>query len=348
MRPRLASLTAVTPYLREMAASGIYALGGPLARQLEARHAERLGVDARHVVAVSSATAGLTGAVVVSGRERWTVPAFAFAAAGHAIRNGGGTLHLRDVHGASWRLPAVGGDAGLLPVLPFGVGLPSDWRGCDEIVIDAAASLGASEWDLRGLPRSWTVVFSLGATKVMPCGEGGLVVCGDADRAAEVRRWGHFRMDATRSADGPGANALMPEMSAAYALAALDEWEMEREEWRAARSLAEAATHGLGLSGPPEEGADAHPYWVVRLPSASHMHAVELSLARAGIASRRWWGPAMNHMPAFADAATGPCPIAEALAETVLGLPLWRGIGAEEVDAVAAAVQAGLADASSG
>jgi dTDP-4-amino-4,6-dideoxygalactose transaminase len=340
-------LEAVTPYLEQMETSGVYALSGPLARQLEARHADRLGVDARRVVAVSSATAGLTGAVVVSGREHWTVPAFAFAAAGHAVRNAGGVLHLRDVDDATWRLPAVVADAGLLPVLPFGVGLPPDWRGCDEVVIDAAASLGASVWNLCDLPSAWTVVFSLSATKVMPCGEGGLVVCADADRAAEVRRWGHFRMDASRSADGPGANALMPEMSAAYALAALDGWETEREEWRAARSLAQAATRRLGLSGPPQEGADAHPYWIVRLPSAAHMVAVERSLARAGIASRRWWGPAMNLMPAFAGAATGPCPVAEALAETVLGLPLWRGITAAEVDAVADAVEAGLAHAPS-
>jgi len=343
MRPQLAPLSSVVGYLQQMRASGRYALSGPLARQLEARHADLLGVDAEQVVAVSSATAGLTGAVVVSERRRWTAPAFAFVAVGHAIVNAGATMQLSDVDESSWRLPAAAGESGLLPVLPFGSGLPADWSGCEDVVIDAAASLGARHWDLGQLPATWTVVFSLGATKVMPCGEGGLVVCGDRERAAEVRRWAHFRMDATRSADGPGANALMPETSAAYALAALDGWQAERDEWRAAQALAAVATRRLGLSGPPGEGADAHPYWIVRLPTAACMREVEAALAQAHIASRRWWGAAMHRMPAFMDAATGPCPVAEDLAETVLGLPLWRGITATEVNAVAEAVERGLA-----
>lgn len=341
MRPRLAPLAMVIPYLQRMEASGVFALGGPLARQLESRHAERLGVDADQVVAVNSATAGLTGTVAISGRRDWTAPAFAFSAAGHAIRNAGCRLALRDVDATSWRLPARAGKSALLAVLPFGSGLhPQDWAGCNDVVVDAAASLGASPWNLDTMPDTWSVVFSLNATKVMPCGEGGLVVCGDATRAEEIRRWAHFRLDADRSAYGSGENALMPETSAAYALAALDAWEFERQEWRSARQLANAATHRLGLSGPPDEGADGHPYWIVRLDTADQMLAVQTALVTAGIASRRWWGPAMNRMPAFADAAS--YPVAEELADTVLGLPMWRGITAEEIDLVAATVQAGL------
>lgn len=345
MKPRLAPLESVLPYLRRMEASGRFANGGPLARELESRLARRLGVDPAQVVAVVSATAGLTGALSVSPQRVWAVPAFTFAATAHAVVASGGEMEIHDVDPLNWQL--VTGDLcrGLVPVLPFGCGLDlGAWPADAEVVVDAAASLGAAQRDLGSLPASWTVVFSLHATKVMPCGEGGLAVFGDPARAAELRSWAHFRLDEGRSAIGPGANALMPETSAAFGLAALDGWDQELSEWRAARAMSEEVMRELDLAGPPDAGADAHPYWLIRLPTVDARVRAESALAAQGIASRRWWGPGLHRMPAFDGRVQPDCPVTDDLAQTTLGLPFWRGMTALEVGRVRAALASALID----
>lgn len=327
MRPRLADLEAVLPYLRRMESAGKYANGGPLARELEERHAVRLGVDPAQVVAVSSGTAGLTGAMSVSPARCWAVPAFTFAATGHAVTASGGSLDIRDVDGDTWLISAPGDLPGIVIVLPFGAGLSTaPWPDEAEVVVDAAASLGAAALDLSGLPAAWSVVFSLHATKIMPCGEGGLVVCGDPQRAEEIRRWAHFRLDEDRSATGPGANALLPEPSAAFGLAAMDGWDQEQADWRAARAHCDRVMAQLGLDGSPSAGADAHPYWVVRFPSPGSCKRAESTLLAAGVAARHWWGPGLHRMPAFRPPRPVACPVTDTLAATTLGLPFWRGL----------------------
>ena len=348
MRPRLADLETVLPYLRRMESVGHFANGGPLARELEERHARRLGVDPAQVVAVASATAGLTGAMAVSPARLWTVPAFTFAATAHAVMASGGEMEIRDVDPLTWQLSSPPSRHGLVPVLPFGCGLDlGRWPVDNEVVVDAAASLGAATLDLERLPLSWTVVFSLHATKVMPCGEGSLVVCGDPARAEEIRRWAHFRLDDSRAATGPGANALLPEPSAAFGLAALDAWDRELGDWRAARALSDRTTQALGLVGPPARHSDAHPYWVVRFPSAPACHRAERALEADGIASRRGWGPGLHRMPAFQPWAGTACPVTDDLAATTLGLPFWRGLSAAEADQIGSAIASVLEDAGS-
>lgn len=348
MKPRLAPLEDVLPYLRRMEASGRFANGGPLARELESRHARRLGVDAAQVVAVASATAGLTGALSVSPQRVWAVPAFTFAATAHAVVASGGEMEIHDVDPLTWQLHAGDLSRGLVPVLPFGCGLDvGAWPADAEVVVDAAASLGAARRDLASLPASWTVVFSLHATKVMACGEGGLVVCGDPARAEEVRSWAHFRLGEDRSAIGPGANALLPETSASFGLAALDGWDQELIEWRAARAMSEGVMRELGVGIPPAGGADAHPYWVIRLPTVDARARAEEALAADGIASRRWWGPGLHRMSAFDRCDQEECPVTDALARTTLGLPFWRGMTAREVGRIGAALALALKDARS-
>ena len=325
MHARLPRPEEVAPYLARMETSGIYSNRGPLVRELEHRHAERLGVDADRVVALASGTSALTAAVVTSTATRWRVPAYTFPAGAHAVINAGRALTLCDVDAQTWQLPAaqVRSGEGLMPVLPFGA--PVDiaaWPAHEEVVIDAAASLGIAGEGMAGLPSDWCVVFSLSATKLLACGEGGLVVCGSPSRADAIRAWSHFSLDSQRRSTGPGTNAAMPEVSAAYGLASLDRWDADRELWERARQLAVA--HSQARSGLPHQ-AGLHPYWIVNFGEGTLARHAERSLASQGIATRRWWGPGLHRMPAFADPC-GSFPVTERLAESTLGLPFWRDI----------------------
>lgn len=340
MRPTLPSLQEVSPYLERIDASGMYTNRGPLVQELERRHAARLDIDPDCVVALASGTAALTGAIATSRVTHWRVPAFTFPASAHAVVNAGGDIALCDVDPSTWQLdPQMApSNDGLLPVLPFGAAVDiTRWRAHESVVIDAAASLGVGETTLADLPRSWCVVFSLGATKMLACGEGGLVVCGDASRAQEIRAWSHFSFDAQRRSTGPGTNAAMPEVSAAYGLASLDRWDEDRAKWERARQL--AGRHSQSWPGlPHDEGL--HPYWIVDFGDASTASRAEHAFASQGIATRRWWGPGLHRTPAFAD-SSGGFPVAERLADSILGLPFWRDITAAqaaEIEGVLAGV----------
>ena len=329
MHPRLPLPQDVVAYLARMEASGVYSNQGPLVRELERRHAERLGVDAECVVALASGTAALTSAVATSVATHWRVPAFTFPASAHAVVNAGRVLMLCDVDPQTWQIRAaqLRSGEGLLPVLPFGA--PVDmaaWPADAPVVIDAAASLGAVGEGIAGLPPDWCVAFSLGATKMLACGEGGLVVCGNRSRAGEIRSWSHFALDSDRRSTGPGTNAAMPEVSAAYGLASLDRWDADRRLWERARQR--AVQHSHHWPGLPH-GEGMHPYWIVDFGNGDTARLAEQSLAARGIASRRWWGPGLHRMPAFAD-HQGGFPVTEHLADSTLGLPFWRDITAEQ------------------
>jgi dTDP-4-amino-4,6-dideoxygalactose transaminase len=350
MRPRLPRADAVAPYLERMDEARMYANFGPLVQELERRYAERFRLPPEQVVSCSSATMGIQGAVEGLGAARVHCPAWTFPATPLAILNSGAGLAFRDVRAQDWQVDAEGperdGDA-IVPVLPFGAEIDlARWSGWERCVIDAAASGGAADRDLSRLPESWAVVVSLHATKVLGIGEGGIVAFGSAEAADRFRRFTSFGFDAHRASVIHGSNAKMPEASAAYGLAALDLWEQEAEEWDAARALVRAAEHRLGLSTPCSAYPGVNPYWIVRLPDAATRDRAQAALLEAGVESRQWWQGRCDLMPAFAAASVADPDLAQAtaLAETVVGLPFFRGMTALDVDRVCAALAPVLAE----
>ena len=210
------------------------------------------------------------------------------------------------------------------------------------MVLDAASSLGSSRGRLTHLPPKWTVVFSLHATKVLPAGEGGLVIFGDAERAADFRQWANFGFRGSGESLLRGQNAKMPEVSAAYALASLDSWPREEQEWIDAQTLATAVLSAVSSVRPRPGPVTPNSYWIARFESPALCQAASRSLAESGISSRRWWG-ALHAMPAFADCEHGDVSTAELVAQESLGLPMFRGLSSWDADRVREALErAGL------
>lgn len=343
MRPRLPREGAVRPYLERMDASGTYSNRGPLVRELEARYADYLGVSASCVVATANATSGLSGATATAGRRRWLVPDFAFPSPALAVLASGSRLSLHDVCADDWQLevPRDSTDAGtgLLPVVPFGAPVTlGRWPEAMDVVVDAAGSLGCAEGSLHALPPTWAVVYSLHATKVLPSGEGGIAVLGDPSWAEGLRAWINFGFRDSRSSVLKGVNAKMPETSAAYALASLDMWPEEREEWIAAQECVSAALSDVAGVTERPGGTTASPFFVVRFDTPSACTDAERRLADSGIESRRWWG-SLHTMPAFAECERGDIRHATMLAACTLGLPMFRGLGNREADRVRSALE---------
>ena len=340
MRPVLATAREIAPYLESIDAGGIYSNFGPLVKQLEMRYGTLLGVPMEHVVMCANATLGLGGAVKTLGKRTWIVPAWTFPATALAPLNVGCGVTFADVSLDTWMLedssrPTRGEDGGRIVVIPFG----SDFRLGDfdldeqHVVVDAAASLGNLP-RLTDLPESWAVVFSLHATKILGCGEGGLVVFGSISAAERFRSWSNFGFSGSRVPKSLGTNAKMPEVSAAFALAALDMWTDTARSWR--RILSRAASIGTerGLGRVPGSEGSISPYWIAAFDSEQTRDRIEGFLNSKRIGTRRWWPEPLTRSTTFLSCSRPSVPNSEFLSRTTLGLPMHLALTQGKFDRI--------------
>src|SRR4051812_35388321 len=165
-------------------------------------------------ISASSATAGLSAALLACGREGPVLlPAFTFPASLGAVRAAGREALVMDVSPETWaidaadlarvlRLERVGA---VMLVSPFG--LRQDFSEqiavCRHyeaaVVIDSAAGLGAERTERPAQPDVWEV-YSMHATKPFGVGEGG-VVFAHPQTAEAVRAGLNFSLQAPRRND---------------------------------------------------------------------------------------------------------------------------------------------------
>jgi dTDP-4-amino-4,6-dideoxygalactose transaminase len=333
MRPLLPKASEVTQLLERMDSRRYYSNQGELVRELESSWAEKLGLDSELLVACSSATVGLAGAISISDPSEWLVPAFTFAATAHAVAQAGKRIVLADVDVATWRISSHGVNSasttGVVHVIPFGEPFNTEAIGDNEnVVIDAAASLG-SEPQLSDLPATWSVIFSLHATKVAPAGEGGLVAFGSPEKAKLFRSWINFGFAGDRVSNLLGTNGKMSEINAAYGLASFYGWEKEKAQWLERQ---DSLRNGISKFGKTRlfGTTSPHPYLIAFFDNADDLLSTEAAGRSNSIATIKWWKASLDEMPAFDGVATtGNLEVSKFLAATTLGLPMSRDLSAE-------------------
>jgi len=336
MRPQLPDAEAILPYLRQIDAARRYSNDGPLVRRLGSRIAAHFKVAEDEVALVANGTVGLTLGLRATGAVaggRCLVPAWSFSATAHAILGAGLVPYFLDVEPSSWSLTpqiarqaladGVGDVAAVMPVMPFGRPLDlaawdafSDETGIP-VVVDAAAGFDSL------VPAYGPTVLSLHATKVFGIGEGGVVICRDANYVGNFRRLANFGFTADRQSAVPATNAKMSEYAGAVGLARFDTWPIVRDASRAlAKRYIDAAANHAGVQFMPGFGAWATSTCVAMLGERG-ADSVAQSLELGGIESRRWWGDGCHRQPAFADCQSGPLPVTDMLSAVALGLPFY-------------------------
>lgn len=356
-KPRLPRLEALAPYIERIDAGRWYSNFGPLIQEFEARIADRFGLPPDGVSTVSNATAGLELALKAVGAPAGSlclVPSWTFSASAHAILEAGLIPCFMDVNAAGVITPGLAREAlrqapgpvgAIMPVAVWGQPIdPRPWAALfDEtgipVVMDAAPGFDGAQ--AAGLLS----VVSLHATKILGIGEGGFVMSTDADLVAAVRLRANFGFRGSREAQAPGTNGKLSEYAAAIGLAALNEWPTRRAAFQdVARQYRKNLAHRPELWLPPGWGeAWCSTTCVVRLPDPSFLMPVLESLHGAGVETRAWWGRGMHAQRAFADCPRLPLPTTERLAETILGLPCYIDMTANEIDTVCAALDQPLA-----
>jgi dTDP-4-amino-4,6-dideoxygalactose transaminase len=339
---------------------------GPMVARFEDAFARVAGTA--HAVAVNSGTTALVAALQVldlqPGDEVVTSP-FTFVATLNAILEAGATVRFADVSREDFALDpdAVAAVLGprtkvLLPVHLYGqtadMGklLPLAEEHGLHIVEDAAQAVGSS---FQGKPAGSYGLgcFSLYATKNITTGEGGVITCDDDELADRLRVLRNQGMRTRYTYELPGHNYRMSDLHAAIGIpqvAKLDELVAARR--RNARQLTTGLTGTLGLAVPqvlPGRAHVWHQYTVLIGPHAMlSRDELAAELGERGVGTGIYYPKLVfDHEcfrghPQIPEVSPADFPVASALAEQALSLPVHPALSESEVDTIVREVREAL------
>lgn len=203
------------------------------------------------------------------------------------------------------------------------------------LVEDGAQAWGA-EWRKRPVfTDADLATVSFYPAKVLGgCGDAGVVLCGDGDLAERLRRLGNHGRTAHDVHAAVGWNSRLDGLNAAWLDLSLDflEGRLASRRWAAASYRDALGARGWRVAGPPEGWAE-NGYLNVVLVDPEARPAVEERLRAGGIGFGNVYPLAIHAQPGAAGWLAGSVGGGEAerLGRSVLNLPLFAGIRADEV-----------------
>lgn len=314
-------------------------IGGPVLSGFEAALAGAHRV--RHAVGVASGTDALMlalQAVGVRAGDEVVVPAVSFYATAGAVRALGAVPVVVDVLPDRPLLdPAAAAAAvgprtrAVVPVHLYGdLAPPPDVP--VPVVEDGAQAVGRT-------PAGALMALSFYPTKVLgAAGDGGAVLCRDAELAARVRALGfhgHGPDGAFHAVAGaPPRNCRLDAVQAAWLHAMLAD--LPRRVARR-RQIARRYDDALDLPAVPRDPDSPVSVYAVRHPRRD---ALAAALAAAGVETRVYYPRPLGAEPALADLPRRPTPHADRFCAETLALPCHAALTDDAVERVIQAVRA--------
>ncbi len=346
-RPDLPPLVEFTDAMANIWNTQMLSNFGPVSRQLESMAEDYLGVA--HVRATASGDIGMM-AVIAALDLAPGAPCFLSTYTFNSTINTAIWNRLRpvfvDIDVDTYNMSpaalarAVGSETEPGLILATHVfGAPCDVEALTDIagdrhrlVFDAAHGLGSMHGGVPVGNFGDAEMFSLSGTKPVTSGEGGLISTRHdwlVDRLERLRGYG-FRGD--YRSDLVGLNGKMSEIHAALGVlnfGRIDEILARRDQHVAQyRSrLGDSVGWQRVLNG----DRSTHKDLVINV--GSHRAAVEESLTRASIQTKRYFVP-LHFMPAYSKYITGPLTAAEQAFDESLCIPLFSDLTTDQIDRV--------------
>jgi dTDP-4-amino-4,6-dideoxygalactose transaminase len=342
---------------------------GPEVLELEGRLASFCG--AGHAITCASGTDALLIALMAKGVGRGDAvlcPGFTYPATPETIALLGATPVFIDVDAGTFNVDprAIEAGVGLAKakgLRPVGIiavdlyGLPADYGAIASlardnglwVLADAAQSFGATRQGRRVGTLGDVTATSFFPAKPLGCyGDGGAIFTDD-DALAEVMRSIHSHGKGIGKYDivRIGVNGRLDTIQAAILMEKLAIFAEEIEvRDRIAGRYTEALRDKLGTPRIPGGTSSVWAQYTVTLDAAKR-DAVAAELATAGIPAHVYYPRPLHRQKAYAHfpVAGGSLPVSEALAATVLSLPMHAYLKAADQDRIIDALLAALARA---
>ena len=340
--------------IAEIVAAGAFTNGPHVARFEEAFAGY---VGAAECVGVASGLDALRLGLIAAGvgpGDEVVVPALTFIATFEAVSQAGATPVAADVGESDYQLDAAAAAAAAGPrtraILPVHLyGQMADMRALAEVaraagigmVEDACQAHGAKRDGVRPGALSAAAAYSFYPTKNLGAmGDAGALVTDDpalAGRARTLRQ--HGEREGRRS-ERIGYTARLDTLQAAVLLRKLphlDGWNRERA---AAAARYSEALAGVGDVRALPVPAGSRPVWHLYPVRTARAEGLRTHLADRGIATGRHY-PEPPHLSAgYASLGhrPGAFPVAERLCAELVSLPLYPGIGEEQIGRVCDAI----------
>lgn len=171
-------------------------------------------------------------------------------------------------------------------------------------------------------------------------GDGGAVVTRDVALADRIRRLRNGGQADRYRHESFGVNSRLDELQAAILrarLPLLSDWTSKR---RALASAYRAALSNTAIEVPPEcDAGHVYHLFVVRCRDRAARAGLQARLAAHGIETLVHYPVPIPNQPALAGTTPAECPVATAVCDQVLSLPLYPGLAEADAARVAAAVR---------
>jgi len=343
--------------IRDVLHSGILT-NGPRTAEFEQAFARRH--QTAYGVAFANGTVALAGMYLACGigpGDEVIVPSLTFISSATSVLHVGATPVFAEILPGTYDLDPADVRARITPrtkailAVHYG-GQPADMDSLREVAAeagvvlleDAAEAHGAR---LHGRPvggLSKAAMFSFTPTKNITTGEGGLVTTNDAALADTMRLLRNHGQGALYRHDTLGYNWRMAEMQAAMGVA-----QLERLDGILARKRANAQwmAHRLadveGVHPPVVRAGAEHAYMLYTVTLDVDRDAVLASMLAAGIEARVYFPP-VHRQPVFLDVGA-QLPVTDAVAGRILSIPFHSALTEEELELVAATLEAAVVGA---
>lgn len=349
--PLLPPLEEFLPYLEEIWHSRMLTNGGSMHQALERELCEYLGVE--HIALFANGTLGLVTALQalrISG-EVITTP-YSFVATAHSLLWNGIKPVFVDIDPLTMNLDPAKIEAAITPqttaIMPVHCyGTPCDVEEIARIadiynlrvIYDAAHAFAVRDEGGSVLRHGDLSVLSFHATKVFNTFEGGAIICPDAKTRERINNLKNFGFVNETTVVAPGINGKMSEINAAFGLLQLKHIDQALERRRTIaelyRSLLDPVV-GVRCPTPFTKGVANNAYFPVLIDDdyPETRDVLFQRLRAQGVMVRRYFYPLISEFPMYRglpSAASANLPVASAVAQRVLCLPIYPDLSLADV-----------------
>jgi dTDP-4-amino-4,6-dideoxygalactose transaminase len=354
-KPFLPPLAEFTPYLQQIWDNGILTNGGPYHAELELQLAEYLGIP--YISLFTNGTIALVTALqaIAAEGEVITTP-FSFVATSHAVLWNRQKPVFVDIEADSLNLDPAKVEAAITPrttaILPVHCyGNPARVHEFADIakrhglklIYDASHAFGVADAQGSVLNHGDLATLSLHATKVFNTFEGGAIVSHSAEMKDQIDKLKNFGHAGETSVVATGINGKMSELNCAFGLLQLkhiDKVIARRAEISALYRAGLDGIDGLDYLDPALAGVRPnHSYFPIMVRPDYPISRDDLyhKMKAQGVHPRRYFYPLITAFDMYRDlpsAAPSNLPVATAMAEQVLCLPIYPDLDEVAVERI--------------